>query len=325
MDEYRGYAIFGMIFVNYLGFFALPGVGFGSGDAFVDLSWLLRHSPAWFSYADTIAPIFIFVVGMGFRLSLRRRIEREGRKRATLGALRRYAILAFIGLCYGGFDLKVSVWDALLDIALAGMLALPVIDRSARIRVALAVAYLAFYQFCFSILGYGPWTMANSIDGGPLGIFSWAFILLMGTLAMDWLEAGDSSRLIVRCLAWGVALSALGWLLKWPWGEFKAHWPFSQKGMSAPYALYSTGIALLTFIPFHLLADVWGKRLPHLSVLGSNALVLYIAQAVLISFFHANIGRDVSLFITVTTYIAVYALCYALAAELHRRKIFIKV
>lgn len=325
LDEYRGYAIFGMILVNYLGEFALPGLGYMRGGEYVDLSWLVRHSPAWFSYADTIAPIFIFVVGMGFRLSLQRRFARDGRKRGILSALRRYSILAFIGLCWGGFDWQVSIWDALLDIALAGMLSLPFIDRAAWVRVAAAVAYLVFYQVCYTWLGYGEWTMNNSIDGGPLGIFSWAFILLMGTLAMDLLEEGKTRKLITHCLLWGVGLAVLGWIFKWPWGSFKEHWPFSQRGMSAPYALYSTGIAFLTFIPFYLVADVWGKRFPHLKVLGSNPLVMYIAQGAVCAIFTERLGHDVTLFVSLSTFVGAYAICYGIAAELYRRKIFIKV
>lgn len=326
IDEYRGYAIFGMILVNYLGYFDLPGVGYAGADgAYVDFSWLFRHTHGWFSYADTIAPIFIFVVGMGFRLSLPRRLAKEGRLWGTLGALRRYSILAFMGLCYGGFDWRVSIWDALLDIALAGMLALPFMDRGPRVRIAVAVLYLAFYQFCFSLLGYGPWTTANSIDGGPLGIFSWAFILLMGTLVMDWLRAGPQGRVVERCLAWGLVLVAVGWLLKWPWGDFKAHWPFSQKGMDAPYALYSTGIAFLNFVPFYLLADRLNVRLPHLTVLGSNPLVLYIVQGIICGTFHAYIDSDLPLFTAIVTYIAAYAICYAVASALYRRGWFVKV
>ena len=65
LDQYRGYAIFGMILVNYLGNFdAMP-------EQF-------RHHRDWFSYADTIAPIFMFVVGMGFRMSFGRRAAKIG-------------------------------------------------------------------------------------------------------------------------------------------------------------------------------------------------------------------------------------------------------
>ncbi|MDX9972781.1 MAG: heparan-alpha-glucosaminide N-acetyltransferase domain-containing protein, partial [FCB group bacterium] len=60
LDQLRGYAIVGMFLVNYLGnFHALP--------------WIIEHQRNSFSYADTIAPLFLFVVGMGFRLSVKRR------------------------------------------------------------------------------------------------------------------------------------------------------------------------------------------------------------------------------------------------------------
>lgn len=312
LDAYRGYAIFGMILVNYLGHF----------DA---ITWLFKHHREFFSYADTIAPIFIFVVGMGFRLSLKRRLVKEGPVRGRLLALRRYLILAFLGLLWGGFDWKVSIWDALLDIALAGILALPFIDRSLLVRVAMAWVYLIFYQYCYTFQGYGDWVMANSIDGGPLGIFSWAFILLMGTAAMDWLEAGDRRKLVLNCLAWGVVLVALGWLFKWPWGDFKAHWPFSQKGMSMPYAFYATGIAFLTYLPFHFIVDVWGKSLHHLKVLGSNALVLYWVQGLLLVPAHQVFPEQWPISYALASWAGFYAVCFAVAWGLHRKGIFVKV
>lgn len=312
MDAYRGYAIFGMILVNYLGHF----------DA---ITWLFKHHREFFSYADTIAPIFIFVVGMGFRLSLKRRLVKEGPVRGRLLALRRYLILAFLGLCWGSFDLRVSVWDALLDIALAGILALPFIDRSLVVRVAVAWGYLIFYQVCYTYLGYGDWVMANSIDGGPLGIFSWAFILLMGTAAMDWLEAGDRRRLVLNCLAWGALLVVLGWVFKWPWGDVKAHWPFSQRGMSVPYAFYSTGIAFLCFLPFYFVVDVWGKPLQHFKILGSNALVLYWVQGTLLQFTESHFPENLPLAAALASYVAFYAVCFACAWGLYRKGIFVKV
>lgn len=49
IDQYRGNAVFGMIFVNFLGQFdSMPS--------------MLKHHHYGMSYADTIAPLFMFAV-----------------------------------------------------------------------------------------------------------------------------------------------------------------------------------------------------------------------------------------------------------------------
>ena len=62
LDQFRGYAVFGMILVNSLG-------GFDS------VTESFKHHSDYMTYADTIAPLFIFVSGMGAVLSLRRRLR----------------------------------------------------------------------------------------------------------------------------------------------------------------------------------------------------------------------------------------------------------
>ncbi|HQH69808.1 MAG TPA: heparan-alpha-glucosaminide N-acetyltransferase domain-containing protein [Candidatus Hydrogenedentes bacterium] len=81
LDQLRGYAIFGMILVNYLGHFDV-------------MPWAFRHHKTGFSYADTIAPLFIFLVGMGFRMSFQRRAVEKGLCGARRDALRRYQPVA---------------------------------------------------------------------------------------------------------------------------------------------------------------------------------------------------------------------------------------
>ncbi|MCK5860896.1 MAG: DUF1624 domain-containing protein, partial [Candidatus Hydrogenedentes bacterium] len=77
VDQCRGYAIFAMILVNVLGLFDC-------------MPWMLKHHQTGFSYADHIAPIFIFVVGIGFRMSFVKTVQTEGIICARKRALKRY-------------------------------------------------------------------------------------------------------------------------------------------------------------------------------------------------------------------------------------------
>lgn len=315
IDQYRGYAIFGMILVNYLG-------------QFESMPWQFKHHHEGMSYADTIAPLFMFVVGMGLRLSLKRRIEQDGFLKAHVAALRRYVVLVVVGIVlYGPApDNWRYWWDALVDIGFAGILALPFMTRGTVVRAVAAAGYLAVYQALYSLTGYGEWTMARSIDGGPLGPLSWAPILLFGTIAYDLIATGDGRRIVRECLMWGVVLCVAGWALKVAWPGVKAEWPFSQRGMTVPYPLYASGLCFLMYLPFYFICDVKGWRIPHLSALGMNPLVIYMVQQALLDMHGTFIVPEESgVALALLGFAALYLSCYAVAWRLHKDRIIIKL
>ncbi|MBI1318782.1 MAG: DUF1624 domain-containing protein [Candidatus Hydrogenedens sp.] len=313
IDQFRGYAIFGMILVNFLGQFEV-------------MPWQFKHHREGFSYADTIAPAFIFVVGMGFRLSLRRRVEAMGLLGALGSAARRYAILVLIGIVlYNPIDYE-NWWDALVDIGAGGLVALPFIALGTRARALAAFGCIGAYQAVFSLTPYGEWVMHNSFNGGPLGILSWAGILLFGTLCQDIAERPDARRVALGLFGWGLGLCALGWGLEATWPGIKPHWPQSQYYMTSPYALLSTGMAFLAYAAFHLLCDRARIQLPHLTTLGSNPLVLYVLQYALIGLHGAFlVDESASAAWALLSFAAFYTVCYVVALYLKRNNIYVKV
>ena len=312
LDQFRGYAIFSMILVNVLGHFqAMP--------------WMLKHHATGFSYADLVAPVFVFVVGIGFRMSLLRRIARDGRQAAYRAAVRRYLILAGLGCLYGGLHFRAGVWDALMDIGCSGLLALPFLERSARVRLFAAAGYLALYQLIYSFTGYGEWVVSRSMNGGPLGPLSWVFMLLLGTLAGDLMLRGDRRRILWHGLVWALLLSVLGWAFRAEWPGLKLFWPFSPYMMSVPYPLYATGLAFALLIAFYLLCDVAGWRFPHLSLLGRNPLVLYLLQALLVVLVRVIFPSTLNLPRAILVFAGVYTVCYWAAWGMHRRGIIVKI
>lgn len=312
LDQFRGYAIFSMILVNVLGHFhAMP--------------WMLKHHATGFSYADLVAPVFVFVVGIGFRMSILRRIEQDGRRAAYRAAVRRYLILAGLGSLYGGLHFRAGVWDALMDIGCSGLLALPFLERSARVRLAAAIFYLTLYQTLYSYTGYGAWVVSRSINGGPLGPLSWVFMLLLGSLAGDLILQGGRRRLLLHALGWAVALSVLGWAFRAEWPGWKAFWPFSPYMMSVPFPLYATGLAFALMAGFYLLCDVAGWRIPHLTLLGRNPLVLYLLQALLVVLVRVIFPSETGVAGALLAFAGVYAACYLTAWLMHRRGIIVKI
>ena len=315
IDQYRGYAIFGMIWVNYLG-------------QFDSMPWQFKHHHYGMSYADTIAPLFMFVVGMGFRLSYQKRVEKDGYGPATWRALKRYIVLIGVGIVLYGpmLDNWRYWWDALVDIGFGGILALPFMLRSQGVRAGAAIVYLAVYQVLYMTTGYGEWTMDRSIDGGPLAILSWAPILLFGTIAYDLIATRDRRKILYGCIGWGVALCVAGWLLKLEWPGVKEEWPFSQRGMTIPYPLYSTGLCFLMFLPFYWICDIKGWRIPTLSVLGMNPLVIYIVQYALLELYDTFIvPKDSGVTMALVGFTALILACYAVAWRLYKDNVVIKL
>ncbi len=312
IDQVRGYAIFGMILVNFLGHFdAMP--------------WIFKHHHYGFSYADSIAPLFIFVVGLGFRMSFLRRAAASGISAARRAAVRRYAILIGLGLIYGGFHLRAGVWDALMDIGCAGMLTVLIIDRTAWVRIAAAILFLSAYQVIFTQTGYGQWVVPNSINGGPLGPLSWVFIFLMGTLAHDLMAVSNPRRFPFWCCIFGIALGMLGWGLGLEWPGIKGEWPLTQYGMSAPYSLSAAGLCFLTLAGFYALCDMAKVQLPHLTVLGRNPLVLYLVQAIITGISGAVLPSALPAPYALCGFAATYAACYWVAWFLDRKGMIIKI
>ncbi len=312
LDQVRGYAIFGMILVNFLGMFET-------------MPWAFKHHTQGFSYADHIAPLFIFLVGFGYRMSFMNAVARDGLAIARAHAARRYAFIVGLGLLYGGFDIRVSVWDALMDIGLSGLLALPFIHLSAKVRVGTACIFLAGYQAVFSCTGYGDWVMENSINGGPLGPLSWVFILLMGTAAHEAFTCTGRKMMFFRLIRAGLFFTAAGWLLRAPWPGIKPFWPFSAYGMTAPYPVYATGLCFLTVALFYMGSEHLRLPVPCLSTLGKNPLVIYLLQAALVLIAEQMVDTSMGVLPALGLFMVLLAICYGVARYLEVTGRIIKI
>ena len=332
LDQLRGYAVFGMLLVNATGWFHLETAQ-------------LSHHRERFTYADTIAPLFVFVVGMGLRLSWLRRSVQDGDGVARRALAKRFALLVLIAFAiYSGW-----LWDALMDIGLAGLLALPLIHKSVRVRIAAAFGMVALYQALCLFTVYGPWVtqaiefgenntpllvrlvplkdalFGAALNGGPLGPLSWCMMLLFGTVAYDLLAAGNQRKFLTGCLGWGTALCAAGYLLRLEWPGVKAAWPFSAYYMTAPFPLWATGLCFFHLVGFYLLCDKLHLRIPTLTAVGMNALFLYILQFLVLEVAESFRPEKLSLAAGIAGFAMFYGLFAGLAYYLYRRRIFIKL
>ncbi|MDP3999249.1 MAG: heparan-alpha-glucosaminide N-acetyltransferase domain-containing protein [bacterium] len=309
LDQFRGWSVASMLLVSFLGYFRV-------------MPEMFRHHLTGFSFADAVAPFFIFIVGAGFRLSFLRSAEINGVWDAKKKAFVRFLLLTVIGIFFYGPDFRINIWDALVDIGLAGILMIPFINSSAFMRFGMATLYLLVFQCVSDWTPYGAWLFnRGSIDGGPLGPLSWVFPLAWGTLVADWYWKNlRTSQFIRNALGYGTFLTILGYALS-------SFWPFSQRAMTCSYSICASGASILVLLAFYIFADVWRRPLPHLSLLGRHALVIYLVQNVLISSWRDARGlfnKDTGMAVALLGFMAIYYGCYSIARYLDKNRYFIK-
>lgn len=332
LDQLRGYAIFGMLLVNSKELFSLKHVQ-------------ISHHREFFTYADTIAPLFVFVVGIGMRLSWLRRSEQVGVSGARVSMFKRFGLMTLIAFAiYTGW-----LWDALMDIGLAGMIAIPLIDKKPRTRILAAFGLVAFYQALCLFTFYGPWIMRElqleengmpllirliplhgelfkvAINGGPFGPLSWCMMLLFGTVVYDWIALGNERHLMSSCLGWGVGLCLAGYLLSMEWVGVKGAWPISAFYMTAPFPLWATGLCLLHLLFFYLLCDRLHVQIPTFAAVGMNPLFIYIVQGLVLDVAEGFEVPEVSVPLGIAGFVLFYGLFAGMAVYMQRKSIIIKI
>ena len=221
LDQFRGYTVLGMFFVNFVGRFeAIPEI--------------FKHHNTYCSYADTIMPQFFFAVGFAYRMTLLRRLGSDGPWSAYLRFVRRCLGLLLLGLVIHHLDVRNNLWTDLRELGVGGFLkqafqrnffqtlthigvtslwVMPVIAARPWVRVAFACGSAGLHVV-LSHWFYYDWVMNRpGIDGGPLGFLTWTVPLLVGSLAYDLVAAGNSKRSVNRLIAWSCVLMLLGYAL----------------------------------------------------------------------------------------------------------------
>lgn len=204
IDRFRGLVIFCMIVFQFAEHFPALGI----------LSRLALHAPKPeavyvlpnLSTADLVAPAFILAIGLTYIPSLRRRIERDGKRKAVLHFVKRYLILIGIGITMDGvndildgkFDQPLPLMFIILSVlVLLGAIA-ALILRLAKVKargkyytvfswyvafvgvVGIAVAFVNAVLLVTGKTGssFGHWVVLHHI--GFAGLIALPFALLEG-------------------------------------------------------------------------------------------------------------------------------------------------
>jgi predicted acyltransferase len=298
LDAFRGLTIALMIVVNC------------PGDP-TSVFAILGHSPwnGW-TFADTVFPSFIFIVGVSLVFSFANREEDHNTNRSfELKILRRTIVLFLLGIFLNSFPsfetANIRIPGVLQRIAVCYLLtSLIVLKTGLRGRILWLIGTLASYWLAmrlFPVPGIGAGVLepgknfAAWVDSFFLKGHMWSYYgnmwdpegivstipavstALFGVLTGQWLRSSASERRKV----WGMVCAGLALLLA---GYLLDRWlPINKSLWTSTFSIFMAGLALVFLAFFHWLIDIadfsrWAK--PFI-ILGLNPITIYVLSEML--------------------------------------------
>jgi predicted acyltransferase len=234
----------------------------------------LKHAPdIGLTIADTVAPAFVFVIGLNYGPSFARRV-RQGTGRAYRHFLVRYLALIGIGAVIAAgataFAGQPTDWGVLQAIGVAGLVCLGFIRLPAWARFAAGLLMLCGYQVLLDAVMLPA--VLHSVQGGLFGSLSWGALLLLSTAVADVWRAGLRPYGIC-CAALVVAAAIAGLFV-----------PVSKVRVSLSFVLITLAMSALVFLAFDLASRVVARRPGFFCWWGENALALYVLHLLILAF-----------------------------------------
>jgi predicted acyltransferase len=306
IDRFRGFVIFIMAAGDYLG-----GVGF--------VPAFLKHAPdIGFTIADTIAPCFIFAIGLTYGPSFVRRFK-QNKLSAYMHYLTRYFALVGIGALFtaGGASVagRPTEWGVLQAIGVAGLICLLFIRFNTYARIASGVALLCVYQFALD-----NWTLHSvlgAVQGGFFGTISWGAMLIIATAMADFRRKG--LRPYIFCCAAVAASAVISIFLV----------PVSKNRVSLSYVLITLAISGIAFLLFDLGSRLVKKSAVFFCWWGENPLAFYILHLFILGFFTLPPAgwwyAEATVWLAAAQLIFMLGLISLVAWLLHKNKVIVKL
>jgi predicted acyltransferase len=347
LDQFRGYTVAGMLFVNFLGGYqVVPAV--------------FKHHNTYCSYADTIMPQFFFAVGFAYRLTFLRRLANGGAWPAVVAVLKRNVELIVLGFVLYHLDGHVKSWSELESLGISGFFAqafrreifqtlvhiaitsvwiLPVIAAGAWARILFMVASAGLHLWLSSRF-YFDWAWKTPvIDGGPLGFLTWTIPTLTGSLVYDAVAHGkDDDELVSKLTSWSILLMILGYALSClggslalppfispPSGHKVELWTMSQRTGSVAYLTFSTGFSVAVYALFVFACDRLGWQSSVFRIFGQNALAAYIIHPMVASAVKPYLPNDAPLWYVTAGFALYFTICALFNRYLEKHELFLRL
>ncbi len=241
--------------------------------------------PAWLKHApdigltviDFIAPFFIFAIGLTYRASFERRLERDGALKTYSQFITRYFAILGMGAIITSMGTALGVtpgaieWGVLQSIGVAGLITLVFIRLPSLWRWIVGLGMLVIYQWILD--RYLLELTLRSPHGGLFGSIAWGAMLILSTALADLFHDKERGYKVFPWVALAmVGLGiALGFVL-----------PISKHRVSCSYVLITLGASALLFYLIHRAVENWNFKSRVLEVWGRNPLILYFLHYVLI-------------------------------------------
>ncbi len=282
-------------------------------------SWFWHASWNGITIADLGIPIFLFAMGIGYQLSFERRFERSGKLSTILHFLKRYLTLFIFGF-FGYFLAMGKIqWEVLQTISTVGIFSLGFMFIRPLMRIIVALVLTVIYQI--TILTYAQnWVLsfAETGLGGPYAVLSWNFILITGSVLAYWLKSDQEKNIIGVLAIWALINLFIGILIS-------LVIPFNKHLVSISYIIFSTGVAIVGILLFHIITEIGHKRILVFDSLGRNALVCYITSQLLgLLMFKFLPNPQNNLLLTLIS-IILLLICIGLAQFLDTKKVYIRL
>ncbi|MBD3197619.1 MAG: DUF1624 domain-containing protein [Candidatus Lokiarchaeota archaeon] len=268
IDSFKGFIILIMVFVNSLSLYDnIP-------------SWT-KHAPDYgLTYVDFIAPFFIFIMALNFKLSFNKRIQTSTPFSVYIHFLKRYLIIFAIGIILtlrlepNIFEIR---WGILQVLAIAGLMLLLLIKIKTYIRLLISITFLIIHQyFLTSSLGE---VIFNSIEGGFFSSLSWGGMIILSSVICDQFQKSNMSYFFI---GGGILLIIIGLITSNIWG-------FSRFRITLPFVLLTVGTSSIFFYIFYYIIEVklsdshLSQKENFLSISGKNSFLLFIIHLFVIN------------------------------------------
>ncbi len=310
IDVFKGLTIFLMVFLNTIHPY----------DDFP--AWTKHAGDFGLTYADLVAPFFVFMLALNMNISYKRRVEKVGKKRASLRFVRRFLIFIGIGLLLtiyidlNGFYFR---WGTLQVLGFSGLMILPLIELKPFVKLLFAIIFMVLHQLI--LLTPASVIIYESIEGGILGGFSWGSMLILSSFLAEGL--GKGKEYVKRYFLYGGFICLLigigsGFI-----------WEISRPYISVPYILISVGVASIFYYLLYFIFEERGinynfiKKERIFSVMGKNAFILYLIHMLIAYTIYTIFPFDTPSIILFPLAIFHTAFIWLLAYYLNKLEIFI--
>lgn len=261
IDRFRGALVMLMVVGDYI-----------AGIQFVPS--YLKHAPdIGFTIADTVAPAFVFIIGLNYGQSFARRFAQNHTGAYRDFALRYLSLIGIGAVISAGSTLvgQPSNWGVLQAIGVAGLLCLLAIRFSTWMRFTSGAILLISYQYFLdnSMLE----NLLGSSHGGFFGSLSWAALLMLSTAMADlWHISHVKFTVAVACVTLTAAAST--WFVS-----------VSKNRVSLSYILISLAISAVVFLLIKAFSKRWPRPAGFLAWWGENPLALYLLHLLVLGVF----------------------------------------